>query len=126
MAGSSEARGWRLGWLAIFCLNLILPLPFGWDVTRGGGRAGMFIATVALWLWADHAVRRDRFPRFALLVGGGIVALSQFFAIPQILAGLAAMNIVASLGLASGAMSITNELGGFTATALTGAFLQAV
>jgi hypothetical protein len=125
MAGPSTTSMWRLWWLVVFCLNLIIPLMCGLDVTSAHGRTGMTVAIVLLWLWADVAGRRNGALGFALVVGGAFMGVIQFLAIGPVMAGIVAMNVAVALGQASEVTHVSTELGGFIATVVTGGLLQA-
>lgn len=82
--GPGIGLGWHLAWAAVFGANLIVPLLFGWDTTRGAGRVGLvlgialmfslglflcyctfrdfvhFDCTVEAWLSRDQPSRLDR------------------------------------------------------------------
>lgn len=110
---------WLEAWSAVFAANLIVPLLFAWELTRGGGRIGMGCAIAWLWLAGAFGLRHPRCPRFALLVGGWAVALSQTTPLLQMVCGAFALSCWHG-GMHDKPLS---EVGGFAVTALTGGLL---
>ena len=86
---------WRrhLGWGIVFALNSIIPLCFGWDVTRSGGRIGMAAATVALWLLGHFVCVKSADVASVLVGGGSCLAMSQVFPIVHLVAGAIALRL---------------------------------
>ncbi|QEH35324.1 hypothetical protein OJF2_38750 [Aquisphaera giovannonii] len=134
-AGSGEAIrrlvGPRtaLGWIAVFLLNMIVPLLFGWSMTREGGRVGMAAAILTLFAtgcWICTARRQLASP---LLLGAAFVGLSQVFPLLQILAGSAGMVAATALRVAENnddaLPRVIGEAGGFVVTLVTGGLLMA-
>ena len=117
-----------VGWLTVFALNLILPGFLGWQTTENGGRLGMLVGaavllTVGLWI-CSRAAKLG----FALIIGGIAVALSQVIGILQMLAGISAYACAEALGLVESMQAgphISNAIGGFVITLITGALLMA-
>jgi hypothetical protein len=123
-----------LGWLAVFALNLIVPLFLGWGVTAPEGRIGMLLAVLfilVLGLWICASARQVG---FALVVGGVAVALSQVFPILQMMAGIFGFALAQGIGvLARDADGIAADVfhdvdtvaAGFVVTMTTGGLLVA-
>ncbi len=122
--------GWALvgGWAGVYALNLIVPLPLGWTMTDAAGRVGMVLAVLTMLATGGYACLGSRKAGVTLLVGGGILAVCQFFPFPQILAGMIGIAAARAMGLTTGGeghgMEVVNSvLGGFVATTLTGGIL---
>jgi hypothetical protein len=119
-----DGRGISIGlWVVVFVLNLVIPLMYGLSAARGDARFGMLLGIailLALGCWASLASRTIG---MALLVGGGIVALSQFLPALQILAGLIAVGAAGIIDGTGGRMAVGSFLGGLVATVVTGGIL---
>jgi hypothetical protein len=118
---------WPIAWLIVYAINLIMPLRMSGEVLGTGGRVGMWVAVVFLWLighlvcvWSKDIAR-------VLVAGGACVGVSQFCPLLQILAGMISIQIVETLGQGTVRNEFhpteLTELGGFLATCLTGAQL---
>jgi hypothetical protein len=115
-------------WSAVYGLNLILPLLYGWSMTNDGGRVGMFAMIAMLYAFGIWACRSNRSLGIVLTVGGGIVALTQLFPAPQIFAGMIGTSIANRIeGVAKAPDDVTEDintvLGGVIATGMTGGLL---
>lgn len=122
-----ESRPPRIGWLVVFALNLCVPLFFGWEITRDGGRYGMISAIALLWLIGHYLCGKSQTWAFLLPVGGGIVAATQFVPILQIISGMIGVTLAGplelDLDLDRQTPEISTVLGGFLATVVTGCLL---
>ncbi len=85
---------WLWGWGAVLLVNLVVPLWFGATVTANGGQMGMCLGVIVVWLLGHFAVARLSALRGPLVVGGVVVALSQYVLIGHIIAGLIALSAV--------------------------------
>ncbi len=138
-ADSSESRSTKrsiAGWAIVFLLNLPIPVFLGSSVVSGiGGYVGMAVGCCLWWglgirLCFGAQVRHVR----ATTVGGLLVALSQFYPMLQLFAGMFAIFIVnlvvVDMGGGPGRLAMQNPLADFaistTLTLLTGAILIAV
>jgi hypothetical protein len=63
----------HLGWIVVFCFNLVFPILFGWGLMRAHGRGGMFPAIPVL-LAAGYWICsvREELGRL-LIIGGALV-----------------------------------------------------
>ena len=119
-----------LGWPLAFAANLPVPLMFSSEITRDTGSMGM-AAAVALCLVAGWYVgRRNPWNAKRLVVGGGLVALSQVFPLLHVIVGMVGYEAARSLGGAQQQSDdtigrITTEYGGFICTLVTGGALIA-
>ncbi len=120
---------WHLAWAVVFGANLIVPLMFGWPMTRGAGRVGLVLG-IALMLslghWLCSRYARVRFP---LVAGGVCVGLSQCWPMLQIWAGIFASAITRTLlqqpfGADQDSPNYSTGLEGLLMTALTGGQLM--
>jgi hypothetical protein len=126
------SRRWaiRLGvaWTAVFLLNLPIPLLFAWDIGVLHGAVGMAAALIVAGLCGGWVcVLKPKFG-FPLVVGGAVVALSQFFPALQLIAGAIAIAIGEMLGQVKPGRGdavgqIASEAGGFLVTMITGLLL---
>lgn len=130
--------GYYFAWLFVFTLNLILPLAFGMTVARGSARYGVAIAALVLLVVGllFCSVRR-KFARIAV-VGGALIALTQFFPLLQVVAGLISVGIASNLEQGLGLVPanvaenpadfagtcVWSGVGGFAATLTTGGLLM--
>jgi hypothetical protein len=96
------------GWTILYMLNLIVPVLFGIMVCDKGGLAGMLVGIVIFYVAATFLVIRFHRMGTAAIIGSGVVALSQFWAIAQLYSGLLALSV---WGFVSGTKG-TNDLGG--------------
>lgn len=103
-------------WTAVFAANLIIPLLYGWEVTRDGGRGGMGLAILALCLFGLVVSAQSRKMAWALALGGCLVALLQPVMVLHIFAGGLALNLWTG-SIRGGGLS---EFGGFAVTVMTG------
>jgi hypothetical protein len=111
---------WAVAWTPVFALNLIVPLVLARGVIDGGGQAGMYCAIVLYWaLGLTACAARPAFGR-ALVIGGLIVACTQFTPVLQFVAGFAAVMIGGQVGAES------PELCGFIGVIITGGLLLIV
>lgn len=121
--GSSTALWWML-----FGLNLPIPALFGMGAAAGtalfGEAAAVLMFGLAGW-WATL-----RYPQWAsrILVGAGVMAVSQVMPIPQLVAGMLALSIAEGVGFANTggqglSMTLTGFVGGFFVTTITGGIL---
>jgi hypothetical protein len=126
MSPRSQTRSWRRRWLAVFSLNLITPLFFGFIVTEGAGRIGMFLAIVPLWLWAYRLGTRSRHFAYAMTVGGTVVGLLQIYPVLQMFAGIAALMAAGPLVNVGVGKNVSTAPGGVIVTMVTGGLLQLI
>jgi hypothetical protein len=123
---NTPAWPWQIGWSFVFGANLILPLLFGWEMTRRGGWIGMGCAIVVWWTLGLLACVCARRLATRLVYGGVLVALFQGCFIPHIIVGTISLGIWSALsGDAVGdhvvmAGARFPEIGGFVVTFLTG------
>jgi len=85
---------WHLAWAVVLAANLIVPALLGWEVSRQGGRGGL--VTAALVLWAAGHLLLARVPAIGepVVLGGVVTALTQFFPVLQMMAGLTSLWVV--------------------------------
>lgn len=120
----------RMFWLALFAVNGIVPLWFGYHLTELGGRVGMVAgvaALLALWVLVVPRVPRVR---AALVPGSVALALSQVYPLLQGVAGLLSLLLVGytdflnpHAGPADMHLSRLNDVTAFVATLSTGVIL---
>jgi len=124
-----------LAWLIVFLANLPIPLMLGWIFTEKQGRIGMALAIVLWWLMGHLVCRLSRGFDLALVTGGMLVGLTQFFPFLHLKAGAWSLFVGSKLGQVAafplghdspGDFTVLTELGGFIATTLTGGILIAV
>lgn len=115
---------WQAAWPIVLAANLTVPLMFGLEVTRGGGRWGMGLAIALVWLVGHLACARFKVLGPRLVIGGVFVGLSQLSPVLQIMAGSASLDFVSWAGMTGGEFAgmpdRLTEFGGFLATFLTG------
>src|SRR4051812_20466042 len=111
-----SSRSRRAWWSGIFAVNLIMPLLFALSFVAGMAWIGVFLAVAAYWL-AGMRVCRDR-PRMAksLVIGGGLVGLSQLCPILHIGAGVLALGVISPHQEVFPFASKIGVFGGFLAT----------
>jgi hypothetical protein len=125
---SPEKAPSRLGmWSIAFASNLVVPLLIGWMVTQQGGRIGMVAGIGLLWyLGYRVCVASDGCGR-ALVIGGILVAATQFCPILPVFAGLMGLGVAERLWPESFVnMGTKTELGGFIATVVMGLVMMGV
>ena len=125
-------RGWfqQVRWPAVFALNLIVPLMLATNFVPEKGNVGLASAIVVLylagWLFCRLGPECER----SLIRGGALIALTQLFPILQVLAGLLAFGIMASLGAAVDAdnanFGIQRERDAFAITMMVGLMLMSL
>jgi hypothetical protein len=116
-------------WVVVFLVNLPIPVMFGNALTEGNARLGMVMGTVLLGLVGGVFCQRSYRICLALNSGGWVVALTQFVAIPQFIAGSIGLLVSTTLGMAdpnfdAGRNEMTLWAGGFVTTIVTGALLM--
>ncbi len=128
-----RARGgtllWHHAWTIVFAANLVVPTMFARGMVGETGRIGMGLAVGLLWLVGDLAGVRSPRRRPVLLAGGVAVALTQFFPVPQFVAGLLGLGAGRLVGLIPDDNDIIlgDDLAGpaaFVVTFVTGALLM--
>lgn len=119
-------------WVLVFLGNLFIPLLLGWDMTTPRGRVGMGLGILVLCLLGIVACARSVLVGRMLIVGGAVVALSQFLPIPQIIAGSIGMNTGVAVGLVRALPErqnepedVSNVAGGLVVTLMSGGLLMA-
>lgn len=119
-------------WVLVYSLNLPVPFFFGIVVTDGTGKFGMVLAVVVLLAAGVFATRRYPRTLTAISIGGLVTALSQFYPMLQMFAGMAALFVTEALSLsdsgavgAGGFENVGTVLGGFCATCIT-AFIEII
>ena len=117
-----------VAWLVVYAINLILPLHFGWTVTRGGGRVGMLSCTLLPFALGCRVCFLSRTAILTVVWGGWVVAAFQCVAVLHIVAGAIGLRTALALGLVTGqrADDVGTVLGGAMATVVTGGILLAV
>jgi hypothetical protein len=117
----------RVGWPLVFLANLPVPVRFGWGVTDWGGRIGMIAAIGVLYVLGRESMRRVPGLDAMIIWGGTLIALSQFYPVIHILAGVVGIRAAFLLRL------VTTEwpgeagmLAGCIITLLTGGILMAI
>ena len=113
-AGPLFAWNWHFAWAGVFSANLIVPLWLGWEITRNGGRVGMFIAIAVLLASSLLALSRRPELRKSVVAGGVFTALTQVLPLVQMAAGLLSLSVVDQCCF---------EAGGFLVTILTAGLL---
>jgi hypothetical protein len=114
----------HLAWGIVFALNSIIPLCFGLDVTRSGGRMGMMAATVALWLLGHILCARSADAASVLVGGGSCLAMTQVVPIVHLMAGRIALRLCGVSIL--GETGPIGEIRSFIVTMVTGLQLAMV
>ncbi len=118
---------WVLGWSLVFVVNLIVPLHMGISLTSGGGRIGLAIAIVGLWLLGVFVCLRTCTLRLALLGGGLLVGFSQVAPILHVAVGLTALELWnGPKDYDTRFLSKLSGLGGFIVTAIVELSLMAI
>lgn len=115
-------REWQWGWFVVFLFNLPLPLLFGFGMTSRAGTFGMLAGLGVVWLIGHRAVAHVREVRAPLMIGGVVVAFSQFLPLLQICAGALALVAVTSHDFDK----VESAGDGFAVTVLTAALLAVV
>ncbi len=114
MRGDESKRGSTLfyfAWVAVFILNLPVPLLFAEDMTREHGRVGMAVAAVLMLACGLLVCSVDR-KFFGFFIGGAIiVGLAQIVPVLPFIAGLIGIMFAhtLSMGLVESADSVQNE-----------------
>lgn len=116
--------GTTLGWVTMFLLNLPLPLMLGASVSSDSGEVGMAVCVLCLLAVGVVTCRRSPEVMRAISIGAAVTALSQFFPILHIVAGLFAFAAADTLGFGSEADELplhaaNSFVGGFIATLVT-------
>jgi hypothetical protein len=119
----------RIAFVIVFLLNLPIALIFGWGLTQGWGRLGLFSALLVLLVLGYQACGVYRASGPTVIVGGILVALSQFIPILHIFAGVTSFRIAALLGLAHLTShdlpeNVPDWPGGFFVTLVVGGMLM--
>lgn len=112
-------------WSVVFVANLIMPLQFASLIVHQRAWIGVSLAVAAYWRAGLYACRKNRSMSLSLIIGGGLVALSQVYPLLHILAGSIALH-ANSVSLEVGSDSLTGAVSGFLATAITGGILLTV
>jgi hypothetical protein len=109
---------------AVFGVNMIVPLMFGWPMASEHGALGLVLAVAFLLVCGMCVCSLSPKLARAINLGGMIVAASQFIPILHITAGAIGFGLADGLGLTDfgPAPSLTN-LGAFVVTAVTGTIL---
>lgn len=117
----------QIAWAVVFGVNLIVPVILALSSTHGG-RAGIILAAILLFILSLRAIIRSERIWFALMSGGICVGLSQVMPILQIVAGL--ISLLVAKGISGIDLDPTNgknvglnEPIGFVVTLLTGGLL---
>ncbi len=108
---------WQVAWLLVYCSNLIAPLLLAWQVTKDGGRIGMFVAIVVFWLVGHVICGQLKVAAYIFVYGGFFVALSQFYPVLHMFSGVAALGLCRYDFVRADGVS---EFAGFIATIFTG------
>lgn len=118
----------RLGmWSIAFASNLIVPLLIGWTVTQEGGRIGMGAGIGLLWYLGYRVCVASDWCGRALVIGGILVAATQFCPILQIFTGIMSVGFANHVWPGSFAdMGIRTELSGLIATLSMGLMMMGV
>ncbi|MEZ6126204.1 MAG: hypothetical protein R3C49_24005 [Planctomycetaceae bacterium] len=113
-------------WTVIVALNLPVVTWFGIAVTEGAARLGMVVGVLAVW-GTGMSLNRTH-PRVISFVNGGgiLTALSQFFPMLQMWAGMAALTLVSILFMAEGSPPHRTVGRSLTAVTLTTLFTAAI
>lgn len=112
-------------WIVVFHANLPVPLLFGVMFTHKAGRWGIIVAILILLTLGAFVVSWSRRGGLAVVVGGWIVATSQFWPLLQFYAGIVGLSVAHGEGK-KGPSDREDEMGGFIATILTGGILITV
>ncbi|MCE9531831.1 MAG: hypothetical protein K8T89_12010 [Planctomycetes bacterium] len=118
----SSRRVWHIAWPFVLAANLIVPLGWGMDETRGDAIWGMVAAIPLFWLAGHGICAESRKSGSVLVMGGIVVALLQIVPILHITAGIVGVSLAAGPGM----HKLTTFLGGFVATLITGGLLLLV
>jgi len=114
-------------WTVVVLFNVIVPLMLSWSMTQGVGHFGVGLGVLLILLlgyWASVGM-----PLFVLFTirGGVLVALSQFFPVLHLIAGLLAVSFYRYSGIIP-AESLDRTgvglMGAFLLTATTGVILM--
>jgi hypothetical protein len=132
-AGNANRRAGKLtygAWAFVFAINLAVPLLFSASFTQEHGKRGMLLAVLSLLTLGCYFCMSGRKLTTALIVGGAVVGLTQFFPAIQIIAGLMGMGLGKVLGLTDlgdevHPPRVNSEYGGFVVTFVTGGILMA-
>jgi hypothetical protein len=105
-------------WSAVYVSNLLVPLFLGLGVTAKGGRVGMSVVVIVVWLLGLWAVRYTVLRR-SLFIGGAVTAATQLFPMLQVAAGMFALGGWSRLsgGVDDPHNAQLSELGGCVVTA---------
>lgn len=113
-----------LAWPAVVVANAIIPLIIALRHTTGG-RWGIVLGIAFFCISGSLAIKR--FPKlWPIMVWGGMAtALTQFCPVIQMVAGMLALDLIAKGHFATEefATTVLTEMGGFLATAFTGALI---
>jgi hypothetical protein len=125
---SPEKAPSRLGmWSIAFASNLVVPLFLGWMVTQQGGRIGMGAGIGLLWYLGYRVCGGSDACGRALVIGGILVAATQFCPILQIFTGVMSVGFADHVWPGSFAnMGIRTELSGLIATLSMGLMMMGV
>lgn len=113
---------WALIWAAVFCLNLIVPLMYGWDLLIGRSALGMLTALTVMFSTVFVVGKFSSDARKMAISGGCIIALTQMAPILQMSAGLIGIGVTERL-LSAPTPPIASVASGFVVTAVTGGVL---
>ena len=114
-------------WTVVLLCNSVVPLLIGWtEAQQGQGQFGIILA-MGLCLVLGY-VACIYIPLFALIAtrGGFLVALTQFFPVLQLIAGMIAIDTIRKTGIIPGQTLDRGSLGLFDAflvTVATGSIL---
>ncbi len=87
-----------LPWMAVYLVNMIIPLYFGTMVTGPAGRVGMVFGILLVFSLGCWVCFGSRWAVLRVVYGGWIVAASQFFPILHIFAGSLGTGSAVALG----------------------------
>ncbi len=113
-----------IAWSCVYAVNLIGPVYWGSMVTRDGGRVGMLIGIIVVFVLGWRVCYVSRSTVLTVVYGGWIVAASQFLPILHLFAG--GIGIAAAEPMSGGDGNLNTVLGGFIATLVTGCILIAL
>lgn len=119
-AAADNVCEWPWAWVVVLLLNLPVPLLLGFAVASQVSALGMLAGIVVVWLAGHFFVTRVREVRGTLLVGGVFVGISQVLPITQVVAGLAAIEVLTRRG------QLESPADAFAVTLLTAALLAVV